>query len=59
VTFDDLLYMFLSALPTLPLDMLGGLALPTRRSPDLRDPIFILRYVPLPLDKLGGLALPI
>jgi predicted benzoate:H+ symporter BenE len=26
--FLDLLYMFLSALPTLPLDMLRGLALP-------------------------------
>jgi hypothetical protein len=42
-----------------PLDMLGGLAMRTRRSLDPRDPIFILCYVPLPLDMLGGLALPI
>jgi hypothetical protein len=42
MNFVDLLYMFLSALPTLPLDVLGGLALPTRRSPDLRVQIFYL-----------------
>ena len=32
--------------------MLGGLAMPTHGSPDLRDMFF------LPLDMLGGLALP-
>jgi hypothetical protein len=51
--------MFFLIFQYLPLDMLGGLALPTRRSPDLRVPIFILYYVPLPLGMLGGLALPI
>jgi hypothetical protein len=45
---------------SLPLDMFGGLAMPTRRSPDLRVPIFfILCYVPLPLDMLRGLSMPI
>jgi hypothetical protein len=45
---------------SLPLDMLGGSAMPTRRSSDLRVQIFfILCYVPLPLDMLGGLVMPI
>jgi hypothetical protein len=36
--------------------MLGGLALPTRRSLDMRVPVFVLCYVPLPLDMLRGLG---
>jgi hypothetical protein len=52
--------MFFLLFRSLPLDMLGGLALPTRRSPDLRVQIFYLvLYPPPPLDMLGGLALPI
>jgi hypothetical protein len=58
-TFDDLLYMFFLLFRSLPLDMLGGLALPTRRSPDLRFKFFILCYVPLPLDMHGVLSMPI
>jgi hypothetical protein len=49
-------YIFLSALPSLPLDMLGGLALPTRRSLDMRVPVFVLCNVPLPLEMLRGLG---
>jgi hypothetical protein len=49
----------LSVLPTPPLDMLRGLALPTRRSPDLRVQIFYLVLCSPPLDTLGGLAMPI
>jgi hypothetical protein len=60
MTFADLLYMLSSALPIPPLDMLGSLAMPTRRSPELRlQFFFILCYVPLPLNMLRGLALPI
>jgi hypothetical protein len=59
ISFVDLLYMFFLLRRPLPLEMLGGLAMPTNRSPNLRDPIFILCYVPLPLDMLGGLAMPI
>jgi hypothetical protein len=36
IYFVDLVYMLLSVLLILPLDILGGLALPTRRLPDLR-----------------------
>jgi hypothetical protein len=42
IYFVDLLYMFCLLFRSLPLDMLGGLALPTRRSPDLRVQIFYL-----------------
>jgi hypothetical protein len=58
ISFVDLLYMLLSALP-IPLDMLGGLTMLTRRSPDLRVQIFYLVLCSPPLDMLGGLALPI
>jgi hypothetical protein len=59
IYFVDLLYMLCLLFRSLPLDMLGGLAMPIRRSPSLRVQIFILCYVPLPLGVLGGLALPI
>jgi hypothetical protein len=59
IPFVDFLYMFVMLFRSLPLNMLGGLAMPTHRPSDLRDPVFILRYIPLPLDMLGGLALPI
>jgi hypothetical protein len=47
----------LSALPIPPLDMLGGLALPTRRSPDLRVQIFYLVLCSPPLRHARGLGL--
>jgi hypothetical protein len=37
VTFTDLLYILFLALFSIPLDMLGGLALPILGSSDLRD----------------------
>jgi hypothetical protein len=69
IYFVDLLYMFFLLFRPLPLrharglgtanvDMLGGLAIPTRRSPDLRVQNFYLVMCSLlPLDMLGGLAL--
>jgi hypothetical protein len=54
-----MLYMFLSRLyfPS-PFDTLGGLGMPTRRSPDMRVQNFYLVMCSLlPLDMLGGLAL--
>jgi hypothetical protein len=51
--------MFFLLFRSLPSDMLGGLAMPTRRSPDLRVQIFYLVMCSLlPLDMLGGLPLP-
>jgi hypothetical protein len=47
ISFVDMLYMFFLLFQS-PLDMLRGLAMPTR-----------LCYVSLHLDKLGGLAMPI
>jgi hypothetical protein len=41
ISFADLLYMFYLLFLSLQLDMLGGLALLTRRSPDLRVIIFL------------------
>jgi hypothetical protein len=45
----------LSVLPTPPLDMLEGLALPTRRSPDLRVQIFYLVLCSPPPRHARGL----
>jgi hypothetical protein len=36
ISFIDQLYMFVLLFRSLPLNMLGGLTMPTRRSPDLR-----------------------
>jgi hypothetical protein len=53
-----MLYMFFMLFRSL-LDRLGGLAMPTRRSPDLRVQNFYLVMCSLlPLDMLGGLAVP-
>jgi hypothetical protein len=41
IYFVNLLYMPWLLFRSLPLDMFGGLAMPTRRSPDLRVPIFL------------------
>jgi hypothetical protein len=49
-------YMFCLLFRYLPLDMLRGLAMPTRRLPDQRVQIFYLVLRP-PLDMLRGLAL--
>jgi hypothetical protein len=58
IYFVDLLYMFFLLFRS-PLDMLRDLAMPTRRSPDLRVQIFYLVMCSLlPLDMLRGLALP-
>jgi hypothetical protein len=46
----------LSALPIPPLDMLGGLALPTRRSPNLRVQIFYLVLCSPPPRHARGLG---
>jgi hypothetical protein len=58
IYFVDLLYMLLSALPTPPLDMPGGLFMPTRRLPDLRVQNFqLVLCSPPPRHALGlGLA---
>jgi hypothetical protein len=40
ISFVDLLYMLCLLFRSLPLDMLGGLAMPTRRLPDLRVQLF-------------------
>jgi hypothetical protein len=50
--------MFVLLFQSLPLDMFGGLACPTRRSPDLRVQFFYLvLYSPLPRHAQGlGLA---
>jgi hypothetical protein len=57
VNFVDLLYMFLSTLPTLPLNMLGGLVLLTCRSPDLMVQIFYLALCSPPPRHARGLGL--
>jgi hypothetical protein len=58
IYFVDLLYMFFLLFRSL-LDTLGGLAMPTHRSPDLRVQNFYLVMCSLlPLNMLGGLALP-
>jgi hypothetical protein len=57
IYFVDLLYMFFLLFRSL-LDRLGGLPMPTRRSPDLRVQNFYLVMCSLlPLDMLGGLGL--
>jgi hypothetical protein len=49
--------MLLSALLILPLDMLGGLAMPTPRSPDLRVQIFYLVLCSPPPQHARGFGL--
>jgi hypothetical protein len=55
IYFVDMLYMFFLLFWSLPLIMLGGLAMPTRRSPDLRVQNFYLVLCP-PFDMLRGLV---
>jgi hypothetical protein len=54
IYFVSQLHMFVLLFQSLPLDMLGGLACPTRRSPDLRVQFFYLvLYSPLPRHAQG------
>jgi hypothetical protein len=55
IYFVDLLYMPWLLFRSLPLDMLGGLAMPTRRSPDLRVQFFLsCAMSPSPLTCSGA-----
>jgi hypothetical protein len=57
ISFIYLLYMPWLLFQSLPLDMLVGLAMPTRRSPDLRAPIFYLALCSPPPRHARGLGL--
>jgi hypothetical protein len=56
IYFVDLFYMPWLLFRSLPLDMLGGLDMPTRRSPDLGVQIFYLVLCSLPPRHARGLG---
>jgi hypothetical protein len=56
ISFADLLYMFCLPFRSLPLDMLEGLAMPTRRSPDQRVQFFYLVLCSPPPRHARGLG---